>query len=133
MTEKIVLQFEKPVQIFTINGMDYKVYYDDAAIEKYKDILLKFSNEYDRIKAVNVDALSVDESKVLKAEQGKLVEGLIESIFGEDSYETIYVSTGKSLLNLLDIVEAFSMWLEKKFSKYKQGKQDYYTPARAKK
>ncbi len=127
MAEKITLKFDKPIQIFEINGMDYEVYYDDKAIERYRDTLLKFSKEYDEIKVKDIANMPSDKQEEIKLKQTKLIEEFIESIFGKDSYEVIYVSTGKSMLNLLDIVEAFSNWLNDKLSKYKKEKQNYYT------
>lgn len=133
MTEKIVLKLDKPVQIFEINGLDFKVYYDDKAIENYKDAMLNFSKEYDALKVDDLDKLSKEEADEVKDKQVKLIENLIEVIFGEDSYDKIYMLTGKSMLNLLDVIEAFSDWLSKKFNKYKQEKQSYYKPQRASK
>lgn len=133
MAEKIVLKLDKPVQIFEINGLDFNVYYDDETIENYKDALLNFSKEYDTLKVKDVDKLSKEEADEVRAKQIKLIENLIEVIFGEDSYEKIYMLTGKSMLNLLDVIEAFSGWLSDKFSKYKQEKQKYYKPSRTRK
>lgn len=127
MADKISIKLDKPTQIFEINGVDHTVYYDDEALKRYENILYKFNVEYEKTKAIDIDSLTEDEKSEIRSRQEKLVEELINSIFGDNSYSGIYEAAGKSTFNILSIVEAFADWLGDKLSKFKKKKMDYYT------
>ncbi|MCY8345048.1 hypothetical protein P9G44_18395 [Bacillus paralicheniformis] len=131
----IQLNFDKPVQIFTINGTDYEVYYDDDSLRRYIDMFQRFSHEYDETKDLDVSKLSAEEEKKINERQMELMSEFIDSVFGQGSYEKIYDSIGRSIFHLLDVIDAFGDWIINKMAEVnekKAKKVDYYTKRKKK-
>lgn len=124
---KIKINLDKPEQVFEINGKDYIVSYDDDKLLKYREVMSKFSKEYERSKVNDADNLSIKEQAKIREHQESLIKELIESVFGEGKYAEIYESSGRSLINILEVVSVFANWMQDKIGKYNKGKTDYYT------
>lgn len=130
MSNAIILNFDKPVQVFTINGKDFNVYYDDESLKKYEDAFKNFAKEYDRLTPKKPEKLSDAAKDELLEEQTKLIAKITEVIFGENSYDEIYELVGKSVFNIYAVIQAFRQWFDdklKSFQEEKEKKLDYYT------
>lgn len=130
MSNSIILNFDKPVQVFTINGKDFNVYYDDESLKKYEDAFKNFAKEYDRLTPKKFEKLNDAAKDELLGEQTKLIAKITEVIFGENSYEEIYELVGKSVFNIYEVIQAFRQWFDdklKSFQEEKEKKLDYYT------
>lgn len=126
----IELSFDKPIQIFTINGKNYEVFYDDDALNRYVKVLSKFTNENDALKEVDFQNISFEEQETIREKQTKMVSEFFSEVFGAGAYDEIYNSIGRSMFNMVHVIEAFSDWLETKVAKFqeeKSRKAAYYT------
>ncbi|WP_054634817.1 DUF6673 family protein [Thalassobacillus sp. C254] len=122
---RIQIDLDLPYDEFEIAEKEYHVYFDDNSLEKYEKELEILHAEWKKKK--DLSKLNAKQKEEYKKEQMKKVARFIEAFFGEGTFEEIYEATGKSMINLVAVVEAVSDWLTKKLGKIKMDQKEYYT------
>ncbi|MCY8234825.1 hypothetical protein [Priestia endophytica] len=89
----IILNIDKPVQVFTINGVDYNLNYDDESIQKYGEILQVSAKEYEESKKRDLTKLSEAE---MNENMGNSLKNLL-ILFLEKVLMSVF-------MNLLDVL-----------------------------
>ena len=120
----IKITTEKPIQEFNINGEMFQVKYDDEALETYEKKALEFHAVTQKKLKKNADKQEV---KQYENTMKSAIKDVMDTFFGEGSYDKIYESTGKSHLAMVTVVEGLHDWLKEKTTVKSKKITDYYT------
>ncbi|MFB4164806.1 hypothetical protein ACE1TI_13490 [Alteribacillus sp. JSM 102045] len=121
----IKVDFDQPYDEFEICGETYRAYYDDDSLRKYEKIADKFYKESK--KKGDIAKMSAQQKKSLENKQYKAIEETIEGFFGEGSFKPIYEASGRSMLNITQVLEAVFEWLNSKVQNVNKKAAEYYT------
>lgn len=115
----IKITTKQPIQEFDINGNVFKMKYDDDSIEIYQKKALEFNDQKNKGKKIK------DKEKY-KNHMNEIIKDMIETFFGEGSYEVIYESTGRSTIEMVTVVEGIYDFIMNKVQPPEE-KRAYYT------
>jgi hypothetical protein len=98
--------FKSTIEEFKINGEVYSI---DFADDKVKEYQKTFRSFYDKAmefqKAINKDVNTTDEEQEEMLEKSKqMTKEIIDSLLGKNKFEIIYEQSGRSLMNVLELV-----------------------------
>ncbi|MCT8138645.1 hypothetical protein H1D32_13375 [Anaerobacillus sp. CMMVII] len=122
-----VFTFEKPYEEFEVNGKVYQVHYDDDSMESYRKQALVYKNGVEQFITVDLDQISAEEQEELKENAEKLTTDLIEMFFGKGTFNEIYEVSGRSYINVSNLLRFMFDWVNTKIGNLEQIKKDYYT------
>lgn len=94
----------------------YNVYYDDESLDEYRKKAKKYhkkSNDYNKIDTSKLNEKEIDQ---YKQDVNLMAKDLIESFFGEGTFDEIFSYCGKSSVNLIGIVNQLFEWLNSKLN-----------------
>ncbi|PSL41703.1 hypothetical protein B0H94_11816 [Salsuginibacillus halophilus] len=120
---RITVQLEQPFDEFEIGDNVYKVYYDDESLKKYEQQLNSFHDEVTAKK--NVDDMTAAEKEQLEEKRWTAVKRVLELFFGEGTFDAIYSASGKSMIQMMNVVNALTSWVQDRMQV--SDKRDYYT------
>lgn len=92
----------------------YKVYYDDAKLQEYSEKAKKYHKESQKFNELDVSNLTEKEEKEYTENANKIAKELVETFFGEGTFEEIYEACGKSAINLANVVKQLLEWMQAK-------------------
>jgi hypothetical protein len=115
-----------------VGDKTYKLYFDDASLERYQKQAKTYANESMKFAEMDVTNLSDEEQERLKEKSNEIARNFIETFFGNGSYEEIFNACGKSSFNLIHVVDQVMDWLSKKYVKIDELKKAKYKPKRMK-
>ena len=108
----VKVDFDKPYDEFEIGGETYHVYFDDDSLRRYEKEADEFQKE--ALKQVDFSKMSARKRKEVETKQIEAIKDTIEPFFGEGSFDSIYAASGKSMLNMVKVLEAVFDWLNTK-------------------
>ncbi|WP_077623842.1 hypothetical protein [Sediminibacillus massiliensis] len=117
-----------------IAGEDYKLFYDDESLKRYQkqaQIYSKKASDYAK-KQDKIPEMSEKERKKLEDEGFEFVKEFIETFLGAGSYEKMYQACGKSMINLVGLINQIMEWLDSKLATVDDKKKQRYKPKRKK-
>ncbi len=131
---KLNFTFDAPYDEIDINSKTYKLYYDDDSLQRYQQQAKKYEKEGNKhLKKKNeIPNMTEAQRKELEKQGKAFQKDFIESFYGKGSYEELYEASGRSMLQLVPLVEYTFQWLEGKVPDLDQKKKAYYTKKRKK-
>lgn len=133
MTTRKAFQFKKTYEEVEIAGETYQVDFSDESVNRYNKSFIEFYEETKRINAVDVSKLSVEKQSEMFGEMQELVKGVVNELLGRGSYETLYDASGKSLMNMIEMIEYLSEVVGDKTQKIREGRKKKYLVNKQKK
>lgn len=132
---KIVVRefkFKSTVEKLRINGNDYEIDFADDKIKQYQKELEQFYFKSKEVQEVDADNLSAEEQQKYLDKTKELATSIIDALLGEGAFEELYEESGKSLINMVDLIEFLTEVIGEKSTKTKQEKYDKLLKAKKK-
>ncbi len=118
-------EFKKSYEEIEIAGDIYRL---DMSDEKIKEYQKEFFSFYEKSKKIEKQDLSkLDEHEQFYKEVRAIVESLLNTLLGENSFSKLYEKSGKSLFNLIELVVYLADIVEEKSEHIRKKKREYYT------
>jgi hypothetical protein len=129
-------QFETTTKEIEVNGHAYKVDFSDDAMNRYMEVGAKMQKvmiaEQTMIESFG-DDLPVEAIKETQIKQREAVKEVLEAFLGEGTFDSLYDMSGRSIINLLALVEYLNTFLdEQTFQKIEAKKEKYLKNKKAK-
>ncbi|MGM2815373.1 hypothetical protein ACS2Q8_25925 [Bacillus cereus group sp. Bce007] len=104
---KFNFEFEKTYKEIDVSGETYKVEFNDEAITKYQKAIKRFDKKIKEVtESIKDYETATDESIEDAAQKQKEVtKDIIETFLGEGTFEGLYEKSGKSVVNLMALVD----------------------------
>jgi hypothetical protein len=121
-------QFDTTVKTIEVNGHEYKVDFSDDAISRYMEIGKNMETvllEEQRLLESSED-MSIEMAKNTQIKQREAVKEVIEAFLGEGTFDGLYDMSGRSIINLMSLVEYLNEFMsEQLFDKVEAKKEKY--------
>lgn len=127
MSNIIRIDLDFAVQEFEIAGKIYKLNYNDESFKVLQKQMKKFFEKIEELNKLKPEKMNAKQEKEYEEAYYSQIKALIDSCFGEGSYEDLFERTGKSSFVMLNIIEAIFKWINEKFVDIKNEKKSYYT------
>jgi|SRR5690606_3024239 len=124
-------EFKKTFEEVEIAGKVYRIEFSDDKIREYQE-------KFHSLEADVQELLNVEETKLTKEERedrfekGKqLVRNVIDMLLGEGSFDELYEKSGRSIINMYDLVEFLAEIVNERSAQNREEKrQQYVKPKR---
>lgn len=124
-------EFKKTFEEVEIAGKVYRIEFNDDKIREYQE-------KFHSLGADVQELLNVDEMKLTKEEREKrfekgkqLVCSVIDMLLGEGSFDELYEKSGRSIINMYDLVEFLAEIVNERSAQNREEKrQQYVKPKR---
>ena len=97
----IEFKFKKAYEEIMINDQLYTIDFSDEAIMGYQKKFNEFYQKYQALQTKEEQDTEFTEAKELMSE-------VVNAILGENKFDILYLESGKSLYNMMDLVEVLS-------------------------
>lgn len=118
--------FKKSYEEIKINGQLYKFDFSDDKLKEYQ----KYFNEYyqaaKKFEDVDTSNLSKEEENKYFDDSLNLVKSLVEKLLGEGTFDKTYEDSGRSLLNMVDMITFLSDVIGDKMKSVRDEKYQKY-------
>lgn len=114
--------FNKSYEEIKINEKPYTIDFSDDAIMKYQSKFNEFFKKQQELQA----KLAESETEENVEEAKGVTKDIIETILGAGTFEPIYIESGKSLINMMDLVIFLSEILGDKMEKVRETNRKKY-------
>lgn len=124
-------EFKKTFEEVEIAGKVYRIEFSDDKIREYQE-------KFHSLEADVQELLNVDETKLTKEEREKqfekvkqLVRNVIDMLLGGGSFDELYEKSGRSIINMYDLVEFLAEIVNERSAQNREEKrQQYVKPKR---
>lgn len=110
-------EFKKSYEEIEIAGKVYHLDLDDESLLSHKASMESYGK-----KMTDLSTKEIPEEEIFGMTKD-LAKGLLDELFGQGSYETLYAAAGKSLFNLIDLIEFIGDIVRDKVSEKEKGVQ----------
>jgi len=108
MTQAYQFNFEKTYKEIDVSGDIYHVEFNDEALTRYQKAVKRFNQgikeAQSALEKVNIETDSDDEIQKVSDKQKDVVKDVVEVFLGEGTFEGLYEKAGKSVMNLMSLV-----------------------------
>lgn len=108
MTQPFQFNFEKTYREIDISGDIHRVDFNDEALTRYQKAIKRFNQGIKEVqevlKNVNIETDSDEEIQKVSDKQKDVVKDVVEVFLGEGTFEGLYEKAGKSVMNLISLV-----------------------------
>ncbi|ANT40247.1 MULTISPECIES: hypothetical protein [Bacillus] len=107
MSQVFQFNFEKTYKEVDVAGKVYQVEFNDDAINKYQKSLKSFGKKTKEVQGLIPDYEKATDEEIdnLMNKQKELVKHVVETFLGEGTFEDLYEKAGKSVGNLMTLVD----------------------------
>ena len=123
----IKIEIEKPSQEFEVAGKVYTARWDDDALDSYRNLMNKYQSLLLNAKEVDMSQLTTDEQEAVKQEQLDAMKSIIDTVFGDGEYATLYEDVHRSMSNIGEVLRVVFSFLGDKFQNKQQESRQKYT------
>lgn len=124
-------EFKKTFEEVEIAGKVYRIEFSDDKIREYQE-------KFHSLEADVQELLNVDETKLTKEEREKyfekakhLISNVIDMLLGEGSFDELYEKSGRSIINMYDLVEFLAEIVNERSEQNRvEKRQQYVKPKR---
>lgn len=125
-------EFKNTQEEIEIAGEKYSIDFSDDAIIRYNKEFEQFYMKSQDIQSVDVSKLTGPEQANQFNEMRELTKGVTEELLGEGTFEPLYEKSGKSLINMVEVLNFLAEHVSEKLSKLKEKELKKYTGLKAK-
>ncbi|HFK1685280.1 TPA: hypothetical protein ACGXND_005247 [Bacillus tropicus] len=121
-------EFEKTYKEVDVAGKIYKIEFNDDAITKYQKELKTFEKDSKELAALITDYEKATDEEIdaVMSKQKEMTKHVVETFLGEDTFEELYKKAGKSVTNLMGLVNYLSdLYVEEAKGKTEQAQAKY--------
>ncbi|TBX83972.1 hypothetical protein E0M29_28165 [Bacillus cereus] len=121
-------EFEKTYKEVDVAGKIYKIEFNDDAITKYQKELKTFEKDFKELAALIKDYEKATDEEIdsVMEKQKEMTKHVVETFLGEDTFEELYEKAGKSVTNLMGLVNYLSdLYVEEAKGKTEQAQAKY--------
>ncbi|MBJ8031422.1 hypothetical protein [Bacillus cereus group sp. N21] len=106
--------FEKTYKEIDVAGTLYKVNFDDESMLKYQEGFVSYEKKAKELQneAIDFREASPDVLRAMNLQQRELMSEAIELFLGEDTFEELYEKAGRSLMNLVSLIDYLTKIVE---------------------
>ncbi|WP_153124680.1 hypothetical protein [Peribacillus tepidiphilus] len=119
-------EFKKTYEEVDIAGKVYRIEFNDDKLREYQEKFLSFQADVD-------EYVKIDETKLTKEEQwdhfekGKqLARNVIDTLFGEGSFDELYEKGGRSIENMYDLIWYLAEIVKERSGRNREEKRQQY-------
>ncbi|PHC14371.1 hypothetical protein [Bacillus toyonensis] len=121
-------EFEKTYKEVDVAGKLYKIEFNDDAIAKYQKELKTFDKDSKELAALITDYEKATDEEIdaVMNKQREMTKHVVETFLGEGTFEELYEKAGKSVTNLMGLVNYLSdLYVEEAKGKTEQAQAKY--------
>ncbi|MES1048466.1 hypothetical protein FOA24_02935 [Bacillus thuringiensis] len=121
-------EFEKTYKEVDVAGKLYKIEFNDDAITKYQKELKTFDKDSKELATLITDYEKATDEEIdaVMNKQKEMTKHVVETFLGEDTFEELYEKAGKSVTNLMGLVNYLSdLYVEEAKGKTEQAQSKY--------
>lgn len=121
-------EFEKTYKEVDVAGKLYKIEFNDDAIAKYQKELKTFDKDSKELAALITDYEKATDEEIdaVMNKQKEMTKHVVETFLGEGTFEELYEKAGKSVTNLMGLVNYLSdLYVEEAKGKTEQAQAKY--------
>ncbi|MGG1339882.1 hypothetical protein ABE244_04670 [Bacillus toyonensis] len=121
-------EFEKTYKEVDVAGKVYQVEFNDEAINKYQKSLKSFEKKTKEVQDLipDYDKAMDEEIDNVMNKQKELVKHVVETFLGENTFDELYEKAGKSIGNLISLVDYLNnLYIEEAKRKAEQAQAKY--------
>lgn len=96
--------FKKSYEEIKINDRVYKIDLSDEKVKEYYKEFISFESKSLKLQAESIKAITPEEQEKFVDESKSLVGHTLDVILGKGSFDHLYIDSGKSLLNMIDLI-----------------------------
>lgn len=119
--------FKKTYEEIKINGEVYKIDFSDAKLKEYRKSFNEFYAESQKMQSVNASELVKDDEFKQFDQATGLTKKAIDNLLGDGSFDKLYEQSGRSLFNMMDLVEFLAELVGEKTNKVRNERAHKYT------
>ncbi|NIA59429.1 hypothetical protein G5716_13970 [Bacillus pacificus] len=128
-------EFEKTYKEVEVAGKVYQVEFNDDAINKYQKSFKNFEKKTKEVKDLIPDYEKATDEEIdnVMNKQKELVKHVVETFLGENSFDELYVKSGKSIGNLMSLVDYLNnLYIEEAKEKAEKAQAKYLANIKSK-
>ncbi|HDR8493706.1 TPA: hypothetical protein QC448_004802 [Bacillus cereus] len=121
-------EFEKTYKEVDVAGKLYKIEFNDDAIAKYQKELKTFDKDSKELATLITDYEKATDEEIdaVMNKQKEMTKHVVETFLGEGTFEELYEKAGKSVTNLMGLVNYLSdLYVEEAKGKTEQAQAKY--------
>lgn len=121
-------EFEKTYKEVDVAGKLYKIEFNDDAITKYQKELKTFDKDSKELAALITDYEKATDEEIdaVMSKQKEMTKHVVETFLGEGTFDELYEKAGKSVTNLMGLVNYLSdLYVEEAKGKTEQAQSKY--------
>lgn len=124
-------EFKKTYEEVEIAGKVFRIDLNDDKVFEYQDSFNKYGKEMQEDSGTDIESFGKEEQKAFFDKQLQRIKEVIEIMLGKDSFEHIYEASGRSIINLAELVTYLSNLIgEKTVNIRDEKKKKYVKPGR---
>lgn len=124
-------EFKKTYEEVEIAGKVFRIDLNDDKVFEYQESFNKYGKEMQEDSGANIESFGKEEQKEFFDKQLQRIKEVIEIMLGKDSFEHIYEASGRSIINLAELVTYLSNLIgEKTVNIRDEKKKKYVKPGR---
>lgn len=121
-------EFEKTYKEVDVAGKVYQVEFNDEAINKYQKSLKSFEKKTKEVQGLipDYEKATDEEFDNVMNKQKELVKHVVETFLGENTFDELYEKAGKSIGNLMSLVDYLNnLYIEEAKEKAEKAQAKY--------
>lgn len=124
-------EFKKTYEEVEIAGKVFRIDLNDDKVFEYQESFNKYGKEMQEDSSSDIESFGKEEQKEFFDKQLQRIKEVIEIMLGKDSFEHIYEASGRSIINLAELVTYLSNLIgEKTVNIRDEKKKKYVKPGR---
>ncbi|PEW91863.1 MULTISPECIES: hypothetical protein [Bacillus] len=124
-------EFKKTYEEVEIAGKVFRIDLNDDKVFEYQESFNKYGKEMQEDSSSDIESFGKEEQKEFFDKQLQRIKEVIEIMLGKDSFEHIYEASGRSIINLAELVTYLSDLIgEKTVNIRDEKKKKYVKPGR---
>lgn len=119
-------KFKKSYEEIKINEKVYRLDLADDKLTGYQSLFKKYYDKTQEMQKVDVAALDENESLEFINKSKEIVSVLLNAILGEGSFDVIYEESGRSLVNVSDLILYLMDVINERTNSVREDKHNQY-------